>query len=85
MRPTLSPGDFVLVDPFAFKNELPVSGEVIVAQHPYRDQVIIKRVSEVVEDGVSLRGDNPDVSSDSRSFGRVRFATIIGRVTSHIS
>lgn len=85
MRPTLSPGDFVLVDPSAFKDKRPVSGELIVAQHPYRDQVIIKRISEVVEDGVSLRGDNPNASSDSRGFGRVRFAAIIGRVTSHIS
>ena len=85
MRPTLSPGDFVLVDPSAFRDKLPTSGELIVAQHPYRDQVIIKRVFEVVEDGVSLRGDNPDASSDSRNFGRVRFTAIIGRVTSRIS
>lgn len=85
MRPTLSPGDFVLVDPLAFRDERPVSGELVVARHPYRDQVIIKRVAEVVEDGVSLRGDNPDASSDSRGFGRVRFTAILGRVTSHIS
>ena len=85
MLPNLSPGDFVLVNPKAFQNELPVSGDVIVAQHPYRSKVLIKRVSEVVEDGVVLVGDNLDESTDSRSFGRLTFSAIVGRVTSRIS
>jgi len=85
MLPNLSPGDFVLVNLNAFQDELPVSGDVIVARHPYRSKVLIKRVSEVVEDGVMIVGDNLETSTDSRSFGRLTFAAIVGRVTSRIS
>ena len=85
MLPTLSPDDFVLVDPRAFEGRQPAPGDVVVARHPYRDQVIIKRVSEVVEGGVLVRGDNAEASSDSRSFGQDSSTEIVGRVTSHIS
>ena len=85
MRPTLCPGDFVLVNPLAFKDQSPALGDVIVVKHPYRSCVIIKRVSEVVDDGVVIVGDQPESSSDSRSFGRISFSAIVGRVTSRIS
>ena len=85
MRPTLSPGDFVLVNPMAFKDHPPRSGDVVVVQHPYRDQVIIKRVSEVVDGGIMVRGDHAEASSDSRAFGRIVSSAVLGRVTSHIS
>ena len=85
MRPTLSPGDFVLVDPLAFKDQPPRLGDVVIARHPYRAQMLIKRVSEIVDDGVILIGDQPEASSDSRGFGRIAFSAIIGQVTSRIS
>lgn len=85
MRPTLSPGDFVLVNPVAFKDHSPVPGDVVVVQHPFRAQVIIKRVYETVDGGILIRGDSPEMSSDSRGFGRIASGAILGRVTSHIS
>jgi len=85
MLPTLSPGDFVLVDPHGFDGRPPQPSDVLVARHPYQPTVIVKRVAEVVDGGVTLVGDNPEASSDSRSFGTITFDAIIGRVTSRIS
>ena len=85
MRPTLAPGDFILVNPLAFKDQSPSLGDVVVARHPSRAQMIIKRVSDIVDDGVIVIGDQPEMSSDSRGFGRITFSAIIGQVTSRIS
>lgn len=85
MKPILSPGDFVLVDPVAFTHSPPLPGAVVVAKHPYLSSIVIKRVSQVLEDGVFVVGDNSEASSDSHQFGRVNFKAILGRVTSRIS
>lgn len=86
MVPLLQPGDEVLVDLRAYSQKRPRSGDVVVARHPHQvDLKIIKRVTDVVEDGrFYLQGDNPDpaASSDSRSFGLVSLEYILGRVTS---
>jgi len=85
MTPTLAPGDFVLVNTRAFKNKLPVVGDVVVARHPYQARMIIKRVSDVTDHGVSVLGDHRESSTDSRSFGQIDFSALIGQVTSRIS
>jgi nickel-type superoxide dismutase maturation protease len=84
MQPLLQPGDEVLVDTRAYRERLPVPGELVVARHPYQTGVkLIKRVQDVDEHGrCLLTGDNPLYSSDSRSFGRITPENILGRVTS---
>jgi nickel-type superoxide dismutase maturation protease len=84
MLPTLAPGDFVLVDPRAFDARPPRLSEVLVARHPYKSSVIVKRVSTSADGAVRLVGDNPRESSDSRSFGVLPVDAIIGLVTSRI-
>lgn len=84
MIPQLKPGDEVLVDMRVYQKKSPQRGEVVVAQRPDRPEItMIKRVAEVLEDGrLILLGDNPQASSDSRSFGPVPRANIVGKVTS---
>jgi nickel-type superoxide dismutase maturation protease len=82
MLPALAPGDYVVVDTRAYGRRSPGPGEVVLAHDP-RDEsrVVAKRVAGPDgADGVVLLGDNPDLSTDSRTFGPVRPADITGRI-----
>lgn len=87
MMPTLKADDIVLVDKQAYANTLPLSGEIVVAHHPYHKKLlIIKRVTDItVEKRIQLESDNPQAGSDSRQFGTVALAKLVGRVTCQIS
>ena len=89
MSPLLMPGDEVLINPGAFRQDLPCVGDIVVARHPYiTDQKIVKRIVAITEDGrCHLQGENSDSleSSDSRSFGAVPPKLLLGRVTSRLS
>ena len=78
MTPTLNEGDVVLV-----KNSRRVKiGDVVLAQHPYKQSVkVLKRIAEVNDQGrYLLTGDNPEESTDSRTFGSISAAAILGKV-----
>ena len=58
-------------------------GDVVLARHPQEPgRRVIKRVIAVSAAGVDLRGDNPDLSTDSRDYGLVALNLILGRVVS---
>ena len=75
MEPEYSSGDLVLIDPTAE----PVSGDVIVARHPFKNLDIIKYVKSVDDDGY-LFVESPG-GDDSQQFGRVPAHTVNGVVT----
>ena len=77
MLPTLKNGDDILV-----KSETNLRiGDVVVANHPFRTTLIIKRITEISTGGkLFLRGDNPDESTDSRTFGEIDKKDILGKV-----
>ena len=79
MLPTLKSGDAVLIN----KSAQPAVGNVVLAYHPFKLSVkIVKRVSDVGDDGsLTLAGDNPSESTDSRSFGTISARSVIGKVT----
>ena len=82
MLPTLSPGDFVIVDRAAYRARAPRLGEIVLAQDP-RDarRTIVKRVVRRDPEGrIWLSGDNPAESTDSRAFGSIPAALVVGRV-----
>lgn len=82
MVPTLCPGDFVLVDRFAYRGRVPRRGDIVVARDPRdAERLLVKRVARVDLHGmVWLEGDNGDASTDSRTFGAVPLDHIEGRV-----
>lgn len=77
MSPTLEPGDRLVV--VACAGIRP--GEVVALRDP-RDagRVMVKRVQSVGPGGLEVRGDNAKASTDSRHFGPVPPASVLGRV-----
>jgi len=82
MQPALLPGDWVLVDQFAYRSRLPKRGHIVVARDPREPaRHIVKRVSAVDLHGqVRIEGDNAEESTDSRHFGPVPASLLLGRV-----
>ena len=77
MRPLLEPGDRLLVVRLR-----PRPGDVVAVVDPRDgDRVLVKRVSTVDKDSGALTvlGDNPDASTDSRTFGPVDGRHVLGR------
>jgi signal peptidase I len=91
MRPSLEPGDFLLLDPTT--RRWPRRGTVVVFREPVADVLAIKRVAARGGDHVAidgglvhldadeawLLGDAPVVSIDSRSYGPVTDDRIVAR------
>jgi nickel-type superoxide dismutase maturation protease len=77
MRPGVEPGDRLLVGRWL----RPRRGALVVVRDPeYPSTFLLKRVASVASNGdVVVRGDNPNVSRDSRHFGAVARRLVIGR------
>lgn len=82
MRPHLNPGDYVVVNRWAYRLRPPAAGDVVVLSDPEaRDRLLVKRVSQTLPNNeVILAGDNMERSRDSRGFGSVPIERILGRV-----
>lgn len=81
MEPTLRPGDWLLVDPDAYRSCLPSEGDLVLVPDPrLPERLLVKRVSGSDPDGrLRVAGDAPDASTDSRTFGAVGADRIQGR------
>lgn len=82
MRPTLVPGDRLLVDAGAYRDRPPRPGEVVVLVDPEApERWLVKRVHAVDPDAgtVDVRGDATEHARDSRRFGPVPLAALVGR------
>ena len=82
MRPTLGPGDFVVVNRWAYRLRPPVTGDVVVMSDPERaERFLVKRIAATREPSrIDVMGDNAARSRDSRAFGPVRADRIVGKV-----
>ena len=75
MRPTLEPGDHLLVH----RTRRALPGHIVALHDPRdRTRVIVKRVAFVGDDGFIVVGDNRDRSTDSRHFGPVPPSLLVG-------
>jgi len=83
MRPTLAPGDHLLMNPSAYQSTEPAAGDIVVARHPFeRERTLVKRVESVDHAGrCFLTGDNPNQSTDSHALGPLAAHLVLGRVT----
>lgn len=81
MSPTLESGDWLLVDPDAYVGVRPGVGQLVLVPDPRAsERLLVKRVAEVTADGdLVVHGDSPEASTDSRTFGAVRRASVEGR------
>ncbi len=82
MEPALRPGDYVLVNRWAYRGHPPVAGDVVVLRNPEApSQFLLKRVmSGDPTTGFFVLGDNMAHSRDSRQFGMVPRHLIVGKV-----
>ncbi len=80
MEPTITAGDWLLVDPLAYRDRAPGVDDLVLAPDPRAaERVLIKRVVSVDPDGwIRLEGDDPEQSTDSRIFGAVDPQTVVG-------
>ena len=76
MRPTLAPGDRVIV----VRARRLRRGDLVALRDPRAlERTIVKRVVDVDADEVTVLGDNPAQSTDSRVFGPVGRGRVRGR------
>jgi nickel-type superoxide dismutase maturation protease len=77
MQPALRPGQHVLVATWLG----PRLGDIVVLHDPeWSLTYTVKRVVGISAAGLDVRGDNVNVSRDSRHFGSVPRHLVIGRV-----
>ena len=77
MHPTLHAGDHVI----AVRRRVR-TGDIVAIRDPRRpSRILVKRVEQVEANGaVTVAGDNPGASTDSRHFGPVVPSLVVGRV-----
>jgi nickel-type superoxide dismutase maturation protease len=78
MEPTLLPGDRLLLVPSVALRR----GQIVAVTDPRNpSRLLVKRVAGLDRRTrlVSLEGDNPSASSDSRLFGPVARRAVVGR------
>ncbi len=78
MEPALRNGDWWLV----LRTSRHRAGDIALIIHPDRpDALIVKRLDRRQDGGWWVLGDNAGASEDSRTFGAVPSANVVGRVT----
>ncbi|PIW37281.1 MAG: S26 family signal peptidase [Candidatus Kerfeldbacteria bacterium CG15_BIG_FIL_POST_REV_8_21_14_020_45_12] len=80
MEPLLSAGEDVLIRPYS-AGERPHAGDVVVLKHPAKELHLIKIIHRISAEEIELRGFNAEHSTDSRDFGNVDEAKLLGRLT----
>jgi nickel-type superoxide dismutase maturation protease len=74
MVPALAPGEYVVVR----RTHRPRQGSVVVVKRP--DRYVVKRAVRRTDGGWWVEGDNSAASDDSRMFGPVNDADVVGEV-----
>lgn len=74
MEPTLKQGRLVIF----LKTKKIKTQDIVIAKVGNRE--VVKRINNINDSGVELIGDNPEKSTDSRSYGAVDMDRIKGKL-----
>lgn len=81
MLPDFHPGDFIVVNRWAYVFRNPKVEDVVVAKDPRNSKrIMIKKVLRVEKEELFLKGDNEERSTDSRTFGLIPKDKVVGKV-----
>ena len=84
MYPTIKPGSWVIVNPWAYVWAAPQVGDIIIIAHPSYKHELVKRLVRTSKGGLGdfywVEGDNGDFSVDSRKFGNIFRPWLRGKV-----
>ena len=77
MEPALRDGDWIVVSSLS---RPPKVGAIVLVRDPRdADNLMLKRVAAVADGACTVLGDRPEESTDSRTFGPVPLANVLGR------
>jgi len=77
MEPALRAGDWIVVWELS---RPPRVGEIVLVRDPRKPyNLMLKRVADVADGACTVLGDRPEDSTDSRTFGPVPLANVLGR------
>jgi nickel-type superoxide dismutase maturation protease len=77
MEPALRAGDWIVVSSLS---RAPRAGEIVLVRDPREpDRLLLKRVAVVADGACTVLGDRSEESTDSRTFGPVPLANVLGR------
>ena len=80
MSPTIDAGTIIYTRPYFFWESIQV-GDVVILRDPRKpSRKIIKRVVMRIKSDYTVLGDNARASTDSRVFGNISKAAILGKV-----
>ncbi len=86
MWPTLKPKDRVIVRPLDQHAAFPAVGAIVVCLHPQQpSRQVIKRLHAVEDTQLTILGDCPDSSTDSRQWGGVPKECLVGEVVALVT
>lgn len=80
MSPSLNPGDTVFASPLPYFFSSPKKNDIIICQDPRDKRILVKRITKIYNRKYFVSGDNPNSSTDSRTFGLINRRGIVGKV-----
>ena len=84
MLPSLKEGDIVFFKKYKEGKSALKLGQIVIFNHPLKNESLIKRINLVNQNNIEVLGDNGEFSEDSNKFGLVNNEKIIGIVTSKL-
>lgn len=80
MEPSFKSGQILLVSSLPYLFGKPKLNDIVVVRHPKTQKLLLKRIKKIQSKKFFVVGDNPNHSTDSRSFGPVLKEQFVGKV-----